>query len=198
MEIGAHGFAHHILPKLPRPELSHSVQTCKQVLEWVMGEPVRMFAYPKGRYSSQVIAELRQAGYQGARTNRMFSNTLKFDPFEMPTTVQAFPHSRTAYVKNTLRSGKVARFFDYARRYRSCRSWLELGKKTFDQVMQDGGVWHLFGHSWEIDRLNLWAELEALAEYVGGRPGVVYAGNGDTLKLLQSQNVDLVLRAQAS
>jgi hypothetical protein len=50
---------------------------------------------------------------------------------------------------------------------RRARSWLELGKRLFDVVLENGGVWHLFGHSWEIERLGLWGDLGEILDYVG-------------------------------
>jgi len=32
--------------------------------------------------------------------------------------------------------------------------------RMLDRVATRGGVFHLWGHSWEVDRLGLWDELE--------------------------------------
>ena len=42
------------------------------------------------------------------------------------------------------------------------QDWLELGKAKFDRVLRKGGVWHLYGHPWEIEKLGLWAQLEEM------------------------------------
>jgi hypothetical protein len=51
-------------------------------------------------------------------------------------------------------------------------------------VVGSGGVWHLYGHSWEIEREQLWPQLEQLLQYVSGRKGVAYRTNGQTLQTL--------------
>ena len=51
-------------------------------------------------------------------------------------------------------------------------------------MLLEGGVWHLYGHSWEIQELGLWDQLGDLLDYVAHRPGVVYATNGDVSELM--------------
>ena len=61
-------------------------------------------------------------------------------------------------------------------------NWLELGKRLFDSVLQNGGVWHLYGHSWEIDELGLWNELEEILDYISKRKEVLYVSNGQLVR----------------
>jgi hypothetical protein len=35
-----------------------------------------------------------------------------------------------------------------------------MGKILFDRVLKEGGVWHLFGHSWQIEEMGLWDDLK--------------------------------------
>jgi len=61
-------------------------------------------------------------------------------------------------------------------------SWVELGKRLFDVVLNKGGLWHLYGHSWEIDRLGLWGGLRELLDYICRRDGVSYLPNAALLQ----------------
>jgi peptidoglycan-N-acetylglucosamine deacetylase len=183
-EIGAHGFSHKLLWKLPAEELTAEVGPCKPILEDVLGAEVRMFCYPNGRYDSNVIRALKKAGYRGARTVRMLAMQMRFKPFEIPTTVQIFPHPKSNYIKNILRARKMESLQTCVKNRKSLGNWLELGKELFDSVLQNGGVWHLYGHSWEIDELGLWKHLEQILDYVGKRKGVMYARNWELLQFL--------------
>jgi hypothetical protein len=49
----------------------------------------------------------------------------------------------------------------------------------FDRVAGMGGVFHIWGHSWEIDQHNDWERLEGLFSYLSARPGVKYVTNGE-------------------
>ena len=186
-EIGAHGFSHKLLWGLPAKELAREVSPCKPILEDMLGTPVRMFCYPCGRYDSNVVRSLKEAGYCGARTVRMLATRPDFDPFEMPTTVQIFPHPQSAYLRNVARARKLEGLQVYLVQRARVGNWLELGKRLFDHVLKNGGIWHLYGHSWEIDALNLWDDLGAILDYVCHREGATYLPNGEVLRFLQAR-----------
>jgi len=183
-EIGAHGLSHRPLWGLRAEELAKEVGLCKPILEEILGTEVRMFCYPRGRYDSNVVRALKQVGYSGARTVRMLSTRLEFSPFEMPTTLQIFPHSRSGYLRNIARARKLEGLWAYATHRRGLANWVDLGKDLFDTVSRNGGIWHLYGHSWEIDELGLWKDLEKMLEYVSKREGVTYMTNRELIRFL--------------
>ncbi len=186
-EIGAHGYSHKLLWGLPAEELAGEVGPCKPILEDILGTQVRMFCYPCGRYDSNVVRTLKEAGYCGARTVRMLATRPDFNPFEMPTTVQIFPHPRSDYLRNVARAWKLEGLQVYLVHRTRLGDWLELGKRLFDSVLQNGGIWHLYGHSWEIDALNLWDGLRKMLDYVYRQEGVTYLSNGEVLRFLQAR-----------
>jgi peptidoglycan-N-acetylglucosamine deacetylase len=49
----------------------------------------------------------------------------------------------------------------------------------FDRALRDGGVFHLWGHSWEIERNGDWDRLARVCEYIAGRTEVDYRTNAD-------------------
>jgi len=177
-EIGAHSVSHQNLPSLTREQLVHEVGICKENLEQIVGRSVVMFCYPNGRYNRGVIRHVQSAGYRGARTVRMLSVRTSFHAFEMPTTIQAYPHCRAAYIRNLARSRNAPALLKYLMTFRRFESWVELGKQLFREVLEHGGTWHLYGHSWEIDELNLWSDLRELLDYISHRKGVRYLSNG--------------------
>ena len=183
-EIGAHGVAHPNLPQCDAPQLAREVETCKQCLEDDLGKEVSMFAYPNGRHNATVIASVRRAGFVGARTTAMLARELVFDPFRMPTSVQAFPHSQLDYLKNFLSSGDFRRNWGHLRPVPRARNWVDLAMHLFDSVASSGGVWHLYGHSWEINDFKLWEGLRVVLDYVANRQGVMYVPNSGVVRLV--------------
>jgi len=177
-EIGAHGFSHKLLWRLPPQELTQEVRLCKRILEAILGRQVEMFCYPRGRYDANVARALQEAGYKGARTVRMLATRPTFSPFEMPTTLQAFPHGQFTYLKNVARAQKLESLQALAVHVPWQRNWVELGMRFFDEVLENGGIWHLFGHSWELEELGLWDGLSEILDYVSRREGVSYVSNG--------------------
>jgi hypothetical protein len=63
---------------------------------------------------------------------------------------------------------------------------MELAKLFFLEVLRNGGVWHLWGHSWEIEEYGLWDDLREVLEMVGRHPNVQYLANSE---LIQRPNV---------
>jgi len=49
----------------------------------------------------------------------------------------------------------------------------------FDRVMATGGVYHLWGHSWEIEERGEWERLERVLSYIGRHEGVSYVSNSE-------------------
>jgi peptidoglycan/xylan/chitin deacetylase (PgdA/CDA1 family) len=176
-EVGAHGFSHKLLWRLPPTELVQEVGPCKLILEDIIGREVRMFCYPRGRYDASVVRAVQEAGYWGARTVRMLATQSAFNPFEMPTTLQVFPHPPSAYLKNVANARKLESLQTCLLQMPRLGSWLELGKRLFDAVLETGGIWHLCGHSWEVERLGLWDDLREILDYVGRRENVSYVPN---------------------
>jgi peptidoglycan-N-acetylglucosamine deacetylase len=183
-EIGGHGVTHKLLWGLSENELADEINPCKPYLEDILGKEVRMFCYPCGRYDANVIRALRRAGFQGARTVRMLSTRLEFNPFEMPTTVQIMPHAKAGYMRNVLRARKMEGVQVFLGNLSSLDNWLELSKRLFDSALETGGMWHMYGHSHEIEKLGLWNELGEILDYVGNRKQVTYIPNGDLISLL--------------
>jgi peptidoglycan/xylan/chitin deacetylase (PgdA/CDA1 family) len=186
-EVGAHTMTHAVLSDLRGQRLWVEVNECKQVLQQILGCEVPMFCYPRGRFNQEVLETVRRAGYCGARTTRMLCSRGPFNTFEMPTTLQAYPHDSLTYYKNLSKRRDLPGLYRYVRELSHLRSWVELGKKLFDQVLLEGGVWHLYGHSWEIDELGIWDDLKEMVDYVRQRPGVTYATNSQVLHLLEHE-----------
>jgi peptidoglycan-N-acetylglucosamine deacetylase len=180
-EIGGHGFSHRILPQCSKKVVVQEVEICKRSLEDILGSEVRMFAYPRGRHSGVAVRSLKQAGYVGARTTEMFSLGLHFDPYRMPTTMHVFPHTKSEYMRNMARAVDVGRAWRYLTQLWQVESWVELAKTLFDSILMGSGVFHLYGHSWEIEQLGLWDDLKEVLDYVANRKDVLYLPNSKAL-----------------
>jgi len=183
-EVGGHAMSHNVLPQLSSKEIAREVGVCKDRLEDILGKQVRMFCYPKGRFNAAVVRHVKHAGYEGARTTRMFRQGLDFSPFRMPTSLLAYPNTRMQHTKNLVRGRNIRGLLPYVTRFIWCDSWVSIGKILFDRVLKGGGVWHLYGHSWQIEEMGLWDDLKEILDYVCGRDGVLYVTNADVLTFL--------------
>jgi peptidoglycan/xylan/chitin deacetylase (PgdA/CDA1 family) len=188
-EVGGHTLSHRTLTELNAKEIAEEVRVSKDRLEDAIGKRVRMFCYPKGQFNARVLSCVKEAGYSGARTNRMVRQGLDFDPFRMPTSLLVYPSNKSDYVRNLARDGNIPRLFDYLTQYIRLDSWVSLGELLFDRMLREGGVWHLYGHSWQIEELGLWDELKEMLDYVSGREGVRYVTNAEVLDFLPQKAI---------
>ena len=78
----------------------------------------------------------------------MLSFACDFPPFEMPVTIQAYPHRWRDYGRNLIRRGEILALAKSAMVIGRSTNWVQLGKALFDRALQEGGAWHLLGHSW--------------------------------------------------
>ncbi len=62
--IGSHSAHHADLSHLPADELWHELSASKADLEQLLARPIRLLAFPYGRYNAQVLEHAAQAGYQ--------------------------------------------------------------------------------------------------------------------------------------
>lgn len=141
-EIGGHTVTHPSDMKLLGPEqLKFEIEENKRLLESIIRKPIAKFCYPRGRYNAEVIKAVEAAKYREARTTAVFYTPKEEDIvalYEMGTTVHVYQRS------------------EYER-----KSWQEVAAIYAGWCAEMGGLFHLWGHSWEIDRDNEWNNLEA-------------------------------------
>lgn len=169
-EIGAHT-AHHLrLPRLPDDQAREEISAGRRMLEDLTGLRVDTFCYVGGEYAERHVRMVADEGFRLARTVHRHSTTLG-PALELPTTVHAYRHWSDLDVVRSLGSSvaEAARLF---------LSWDELAIHQFDRVLGYGGVFHLWGHSWEVEARGDWTRLERVLEHIAHRTEVCYVANG--------------------
>jgi hypothetical protein len=186
-EIGAHSVTHSPLTGLAERELRREVCESKHMLEDVLGSEVSVFCYPRGHYNRRVRRAVMDAGFRCARTTTEFHLDAGDDPWRMPTTLQAYPHPlwmRVYHGTKTLNWRGLASMF----RTGPGKSWVALARAFFERALARGGVWHLWGHSWEIEEQGLWEDLRTVLGAVSRHPGVQYLANGQLVSCVEAGN----------
>jgi hypothetical protein len=167
-EVGAHTLHHVDLTGATDAAAWDEIAGSKSWVEDSTGRPCPLFCPPLGRFASRHLRLIRRAGYAGVRSVELLSTAFpgaRADLLLLPTTVQAYPHGLAAYARNGL---KRAAFRSLWRCVTHCRSadWVELARSLLRTALRCGGVFHLWGHSWEIERAGLWQRLEEVLRYV--------------------------------
>lgn len=99
-ELGSHTAEHRFLAQLGRAAAWRQVRDGKASLEDALGRRVDGFCYPGGRYRREHVALVRAAGFTHARTTQNLRTDAGRQAFEMPTTLQFYPHPRRVLVRN--------------------------------------------------------------------------------------------------
>ena len=144
-ETGGHTFSHPMdLKLLSEQEQRVEIELNKDFLEHIIGKKIEWFCYPRGRYNETTIKILKEIGVKYARTTLVGNTKEPEDNYRIATSVHVHP-SRTEY---------------------KGQNWLEYAKEKFDIAKKEKGVFHVWGHSYEVSRYNLWEDLENLFQYI--------------------------------
>lgn len=194
-EIGAHSLTHQRLDQLSFEEAQREIKGSKDFLEDLLGHTVNMFCYPGGFYNKQTLEIVKSSGFIGARTTQKFCVSVN-NSYLMGTTVHCYPHplrkvNKDRYMWNRSLFQPLQQNYQGIRKLKlpltSYFSWIGLAKATFDHVCQNGGIWHLWGHSWEIEKYGMWNDLEEVLSYVANGEGILYLTNGEVIERFASR-----------
>lgn len=169
-EIGGHTLDHVYLNSLSHENLKRQVIQCRLKLMDLISNPVHGFCYPGGKVTPAAEMAVREAGFTYARTIVNLNYDIYSDQYRMPTTIQFFPHSKTAYLSNYLRYGFYKTRISALKQIFSANSFQERLRALADDCLTKGKVFHIWGHSWEIDEYHLWEELESFFSYLASLP----------------------------
>jgi peptidoglycan-N-acetylglucosamine deacetylase len=150
-------------------EADREIAGSKIYLENILNHVVTMFCYPKGRYNEEIKQIVRKNGFIAARTTNTGNFEFPQDKYEWQITLHLCNGSPLMTFKIILKNRlPLKTIFD----------WELRAKYLFDLASEKGGIFHMFGHSWEIEKNGEWEKLERVLIYVSNRKNVDYLTNG--------------------
>ena len=180
-EIGAHTLNHVYLDSVSRDIAQRQIVESKAALEDICASECRLFCFPGGRFAPEHLEIVKQAGYSAVRTVEMMSlqpPALRSGLAVIPTTLQVFQHSRLSYIKNVAKRWGLKNIIPLSLSLRNSEL-LTTVHLLLDRAAQTGGVFHLWGHSWEIETHGLWPNLESVLSLISSyRPRAKFVANG--------------------
>jgi peptidoglycan-N-acetylglucosamine deacetylase len=179
-EIGSHTLTHPHLTRLPLAAAAREITQGQAELQQMTGQAAISFCYPYGAYRAEHVAAVRAAGFQVARTVRRFCTAPPADPLQLATTTHAARYLGDAWP--VLRGSRAP-----GAAWVTWRHWDVLARQLFQEARAVGGVYHLWGHSWEIEAHGDWARLRGLLRYIAGHDGVTFLTNGELAGRLRGQ-----------
>ena len=184
-EIGSHTLDHTYLINLRFKELEHQIKVGKEALEQELGHSVDGFCYPGGCWNKQIVDCVKDAGFNYARTieNLRIDIPTQNKRFLMPTTLQFYPHNISVILRNFVRHGKYFSRGQVLLKIINAGSWNDRFL-CFNKQNPEELVFHVWGHSWEIEEKGLWKELDYFLS-------VMASLNSKTLTLEEFSNLSL-------
>ncbi len=183
-EIGAHTMTHSWLPEMSDGQARKEIEDSKEYLKKIIGKNILSFCYPRGEYEKRHVEIVRAAGFSYARTVHRHSFSLGKSVLEGDTTIHTYNHWSDIWKIMCFANFnpiKTVRYFQ----------WDNLAKAMFDQVQNMGGIFHLWGHSWEIEEHGDWEKLEGVLRHISNKSNVKYVVNGE-LPVLQKKKILIV------
>lgn len=170
-EVGSHTRSHRFLNTLPGAEAWREIVDGKQQLQDQLGEEVKGFCYPGGRYQHLHTLQVRSAGFRYARTTQNLRIDVEFPAFEMPTTAQFYPHTRTVFFRNFISQRHWTKRRAALSASLTTDDWLMRLHALLDLSIERQGVFHLWCHSIDIEKLQLWNQLDTFLRRVADHMG---------------------------
>ena len=167
-EIGSHSSTHGDLRKAT--DLPYEVLKSKAILSSLLGCDITCFCYPRNLYDNRVSSAVKRAGYSYARTADCSIPSVPRDPFRCPITLHASNRSplHAGKLMLMLRSNPL-----------DILDWRRRALSAFDRMLKTGGIWHLYGHSWELESNGYWSTLGNVLSEISHRKDVLYMSNSN-------------------
>jgi peptidoglycan/xylan/chitin deacetylase (PgdA/CDA1 family) len=168
-EVGSHTIDHCYLTTVDLETAQHQITDGKKQLEQLLGEAVPGFCYPGGKFRAEHKEMVKNANFRYARgTVNLHSNILP-DAFTMPVSLQCYPHSSSVVFRNFVRYGTWTQRTAMLVTALTEKKLIDRLKASLNLVCTIGGVFHLWGHSWELDSFGGWQILDEFLAYAAER-----------------------------
>lgn len=184
-EIGGHTENHVDLTSISAADAYKEIEGGKKMVEDILGRELKVFAYPRGRYNKNIKELVKRAGFSGARSASWFHGGYPEDLYCIHPTLHVYPHSSLVHIGHLLKELNIKVLRDYLFFDRGVADLKSLTARWFDRIMSEGGILHIWGHSWEIEEFRLWMELEEIISYISQFKSVVHMTNGEIISEME-------------
>jgi peptidoglycan/xylan/chitin deacetylase (PgdA/CDA1 family) len=148
-EVACHTYTHPTIERCPIEQTVRQIIKDREILEELVGYPVRGLSYPNGSYNDEIKAALPACGIE---YSRVVGNT---DDFALPRDL--YEWTSTCHHSHNL--------------MQNAERFAALDKKQYLYLM------YVWGHSYEFPRDNIWGLIEEFCSFIGGRDDIWYAAN---------------------
>jgi peptidoglycan/xylan/chitin deacetylase (PgdA/CDA1 family) len=163
-EIGAHTYSHTYLTLLPIKKANEELISGKSFLEQIIGKEVPHFCFPGGKFNSEIV-EASKLYFKSARTADTGA-LVKDNPYLIKPTFHFYDRGTKSLIYNGLKN--CSRVFRLSLTNILSHNYFELVKNIIADLanLPDNNKVIIWGHSWEIEKFQLWSKLENLFQFI--------------------------------
>lgn len=187
-EIGGHTYSHKPLTGISQEETREEVRNGKTWLEQLLSRKIVSFCYPRGKFNASVIGAVKDAGFKGARTCMYGLIDFPDNPFMWGLSTHAHSHTKFVQVRHAVLENNFKGLLNFFLIQKGSVDWVDNFKFSVEHVAANGGIAHLYLHSWEMDRFNEWERLEGLFRFLSGKNSLERVTNGELFALRYTGN----------
>ncbi|MBQ3427555.1 MAG: polysaccharide deacetylase family protein [Clostridia bacterium] len=158
-EVAAHTLTHPNLTTLDEKDIIYQVEQDRLTLSDIVGYEVFAMAYPGGGVNNDDRVAKVVRDYTGVKFARTTTSTYSFDK---QTNLYRFDPT----------------VYHHGDGIKKCR---EVAERFFDLRSDEPQLLYIWGHSFELDIHDDWAEMEELLLYLANRDDVFYGTNSEVL-----------------
>jgi len=159
-EVGSHTLNHIRLTLMSDERAQREIFDGKKFSEDTLGHEVVAFCYPGGKFNRRIENHVKEAGFLAGRTCRYFINDYPKDPFSWDISTYANTYPAYVQVRHCLLEYNFAGAYRYLTTFKARVPWVAQFICALEDVSRNGGMAHLYFHSWEIDQNGQWDQLE--------------------------------------
>ena len=157
-EVAVHTLTHPLLPDCSDEEIIRQVEEDRKNLEKLVGYDIVGMAYPCGGVNNNDrVAEIIKKNTK-IRYSRTITSSHSFDLQD-----------------NLYRFNPTGRYTDEA------DNLLELGRKFLELKADSPQIFYIWGHTYEFDINDTWAEIEEFCKMMANRDDIFYGTNREVL-----------------
>jgi peptidoglycan/xylan/chitin deacetylase (PgdA/CDA1 family) len=165
-EVGSHTVSHIRLTLMTAQKARQEVIDGKKFSEDTLGHEVVAFCYPGGKFNRRIEGYVEEAGFLAGRTCRYFLNDYPKNPFSWDISTYANTYPAYVQVRHCLLEYNFKGAYEYLTTFKARVPWVEQFTCALDDVARNGGMAHLYFHSWEIDQNGEWDKLESMFKII--------------------------------
>jgi peptidoglycan/xylan/chitin deacetylase (PgdA/CDA1 family) len=163
-EIGAHTYSHTYLTLLPLKKAQGELSDGKKFLEQLLGIEASHFCFPGGKYNSELL-EVSKQYFRSARTADTGS-LVQTNSYLIKPTFHFYDRGKKSLIYNGLKNASP--IFRLSLSNILSRNYFEFIKNLIVDLANspDSNKIIIWGHSWEIEKFQLWRQLEDLFQFI--------------------------------